>query len=271
MSCSRVLDEKPGENNKLDLSLSVSKCKTFKDCKAKFYFSYIEKLPKKDWEHLTFGKFCHEILELFYKKVLAGNTQPYNVILSEAWKEAYLNWKPKLTKENVSQAKEICTQFLYQETTSKDKTVLAVEDQFYIDIDGKVLLNGLIDRVQLDNDGVIHVSDYKTTKNKKYLKNDFFQLLTYAFVMWLRDPTLKKVRGSYILLRHNLETIVTEFSVEEIKTVDPALLKYFESIKDEKLFRPNPTNLCKFCDYTDNCEAGKRFLGQTDRFGQEDW
>ncbi len=54
--------------------------------------------------------------------------------------------------------------------------VIGVEKDFYINLNNKVLLNGFIDRIQIDPDGLIHVADYKTTKDPKYLK-DFFSVV----------------------------------------------------------------------------------------------
>lgn len=269
-----VLPAKPEEQ--LPLSLSVSKVKTFKDCPAKYYFGYIEKLPRKEWDFHIFGKFLHEILENHYRKILNGHTDPPNVLLTASWKEAFANWKTKLTSEQVSEAKDICSQFLkYVATTSKQPIILGVEKDFYIDIDSKVLLNGFIDKVQLDPDGVLHVSDYKTTKNKRYLKNDYFQLLTYAFVMCLEDPKIQKVRTSYVLLRHDFETIVKEFDKKEIMSIESTFLDYANKIHAEKLFRPSPSRLCSYCDYLDHCDAGQRITGTSNsnsmKFGAESW
>lgn len=272
---SKVLEVRPEGDEKLDLSLSVSKVKTFKDCAAKFRFNYIEKLPKKEWDFHVFGKYLHEILETYYKILIAGSTDAPNVILTASWKQAFANWKPKLTNDQVVEAKKICQEFLQTLAADDNQpTVLAAEDNFYIDIDGKILLNGFIDRVQIDPDGVLHVTDYKTTKNKKYLKNDFFQLLTYAFVMCLRDPSLKKVRGSYILLRHNFDIIVRDFERDEIMAVEKTFLSYGESINAEKLFRPNPTPLCNYCDFIEHCDAGQRITGKSiisSKFGEDNW
>lgn len=270
---SRVLLAKPEDYQ--SLSLSVSKAKTFKDCKAKFRFCYVEKLPRKEWDFHVFGKFLHEILELFYRKVIDGAKEAPNVVLSAAWKEAFANWKEKLTPVQIQEAKEICILFLKDLASSKTPpTITDVEKPFYIDIDGKVLLNGFIDRVQIDSDGVLHVSDYKTTKNKRYLKNDYFQLLTYAFVMCLEDPLIKKVRTSYILLRHGFETLVKEFDREEIMQIEQSFLDYADQINSEKLFRPNPTRLCSYCDYLDNCDAGQKMMGKdyvSKKFGDDTW
>lgn len=272
---SKVLASRPEGDAKLDLSLSVSKVKTFKDCKAKFHFSYIEKLPKKDWDFHVFGKFLHEVLETYYKKIIAGDDRLPNIILTDSWKAAFINWKEKLNAEQVAEAKQICMEFLQTLNSPEAKpTVLAVERPFYIDIDGKILLNGFIDRVQIDADGTLHVTDYKTTKNKKYLKNDFFQLLTYAFVMCLDDPSIKRVRGSYILLRHGFEMIVKDFEKDEIMAVEKTFLDYGSTITDEKLFRPSPSRLCDYCDFIDHCDAGQRMTGKTiitPKFGQDNW
>lgn len=271
---SRVLLARP-EDYQLPLSLSVSKAKTFKDCKAKFRFCYLEKLPRKEWDFHVFGKFLHEILERHYKKILEGNTDPPNIVLSLAWKEAYAEWKPKLTPAQVKEAKEICNLFLKDLAGTENlPTILTVEESFFINIDDKVLLNGFIDRVQMDHDGVLHVSDYKTTKNKRYLKNDYFQLQTYAFVMCLKDPTLKRVRTSYILLRHGFESMVKEFERDEIMEIEKSFLDYSDQIGAEKLFRPNPTRLCGYCDYIDACDAGQKTMGSnyvSKKFGDDKW
>lgn len=269
----RVLLAKPEDYQ--SLSLSVSKTKTFKDCKAKYRFCYIEKLPRKEWDFHVFGKFLHEILERYYRKLLEGATEAPNILLSIAWKESYLGWKTKLTPVQIQEAKDICNLFLKDLAQSKNPpTVLHVEKPFNIDIDGKILLNGFIDRVQKDADGILHVSDYKTTKNKRYLKNDYFQLQTYAFVMCLEDPSLTKVRTSYILLRHGFESIVKEFEREEIMQSEQVFLDYATQINSEKLFRPNPTRLCNYCDYIDNCDAGQKMMGKdyvSKKFGDDTW
>lgn len=274
-----MLLEKPTDRDLL--SLSVSKCKTFKDCKAKYRFNYIEKLPKKDWDFLTFGKFLHEVLETFHKKILDGAQDAFHILMTKASKEALANWGEKLTSDQKKESQAILTSYLLKISKAKIDgtlpTVLSVEKNFYIDIDGRVLLNGFIDRIQLDPDGILHVSDYKTTKNPKYLKKDYFQLLTYAFVMCLEDPTIQKVRTSYLLLRHNCDLIIKEYTRDEIMKVEEQFIEYADSITEEKLFRPNPTMLCGYCDYLTSCEAGQKQQNKTqdrqnlNKFGVLDW
>ena len=242
------------------LRLSVSKTKTFFDCKKKYEFAYVLKLPRKDFEHFTFGKFCHAVLENFHNTYLEGSAAPSHLVMSDAYKKAVLEYGPKLTPEMKVECKEIATTYLKKLASDKQQgiapQVIGVEKNFATPIGDKVLLNGMIDKIQIDADNVLHVADYKTTKDKKYLKNDWMQLLTYAWVLFQEDPSIDKIRGSYILLRHNLEPITKEFSREEILAVGKQYEKYAEDIMSETEFPANPSFLCKWCDFLDNCEEG---------------
>ncbi len=123
----------------------------------------------------------------------------------------------------------------------------------------------------MDADNVIHVADYKSTKHKKYLKNDFFQLLTYAYVIVSEDPSIEKVRASYILLRHDFEYVTKEFSKKEILEVKDKYQEYASQILSEKDFEPNPTALCNYCDYLQLCPAGKSKAFDQQVYGEVNW
>ena len=244
------------------LRLSVSKTKTFLDCRKKFDFSYIQKLPKKEWEHHTFGKFCHKVLEDFHLFYINGSKDPYNISMNKAFKNALLEYKAQMTPEMKKECFALISKYLKLISEQKvSDNVLACEKTFELPIQmkngGTLVLNGMIDRIQLDADNVIHVADYKTTKNKKYLKNDYFQLLTYAYVLISEDPSIKKVRGSYVLLRHDFEYITAEFEVPEIMKIKDKYLEYADQILSEKEYTPNPTPLCNYCDFQNLCPEGK--------------
>jgi RecB family exonuclease len=258
-----------------DLRLSVSKTKTFLDCKAKFKFCYIEKLPRKDWDFHTFGKFCHRVLEYFHQQYIEGCLLPYNVVMGDGFKVALKEYKDKMTPDMKKECFQIIDQYLRLITKDKQSgppaNVIAVEKRFDFAIAENLVLNGAIDRIQLDADNVIHVADYKTTKHKKYLKNDFFQLLTYAYVIVSEDPTIEKVRASYILLRHDFEYVTTEFNKEEILAVKDKYQEYAKQMLAEKEFTPNPTNLCNYCDYLQQCPAGKSKAFDQQVYGEVNW
>lgn len=240
------------------LRLSVSKTKTYLDCNKKFHFSYILKLPQKEYEYHTFGTFCHQVLEDFHLSYINGSSNPFNYEMTAAWKKACTDFKDKMNPGMKAECRALIDGYL--KLISEDKSfdiscVLSVEKKFETPI-GPIILNGMIDRIQQDPDGIIHVADYKTTKNKKYLKNDWFQLLTYAFVLLEENPELETVRGSYILLRHNFEYITRDFSRDEILSVKNSYLDYGNQIMNEKEYKANPTFLCNYCSFQDQCEEG---------------
>ena len=258
-----------------EFRVSVSKTKTFIDCKAKFKFCYVEKLPRKDWDFHVFGKFCHMVLEEFHKEYIEGCTKPYNVVMTDSFKKAWKEYKEKMTPEMKKDCWTIVDQYLRLVTKDKNNgmpaNVMAVEKRFECPVGKNIVLNGAIDRIQLDADGVIHVADYKTVKNKKYLKNDFFQLLTYAYVIMSEDPSIQKVRGSYVLLRHDFEYITTEFNREEVMKIEQKYIDYVEAMVTEKDFKPNPTALCNYCDYQNLCPEGKAKSYSNNIYGEVNW
>lgn len=258
------------------LRLSVSKTKTYIDCQAKYKYVYVEKLPRKDWEFHIFGKFCHKVLEEFHNNYsIKKSTNPINVEMGNAFKVALAEFKDKMSADMKKECWAIIDQYLriitHDKKNNLSANVIACEKPFEINIEDKIILNGMIDRVQIDADNVIHVCDYKTVKNKKYLKNDFFQLLTYAYVIISQDPSITKVRASYILLRHDFEYITTEFTVPEIMTVSDKYLAYADQINNEKIYKPNPTALCNYCDYLNLCPEGKTKAFNQNVYGEVKW
>ena len=243
------------------LRLSVSKCKIFSDCKKKYEFSYVLKYPQKDEDYHILGKFCHKILEDFHNAYINGSHEPYNQIMSLAFKNACVEYKSRLTLEMKKECWNLIDKYLKSVTNDKKNNlsanVIACEKSFSLPIIDNIVLNGVIDRIQIDSDDVIHVGDYKTTKNKKYLKEDWFQLKTYAYTILLENPDLKKIRASYILLRHDYEYLTTEFTADEILQVKDKYIEYAKNIRQEKDFEPNPTFLCNWCPFLEHCEPGK--------------
>lgn len=265
-----LLESKPSKEEikeKNILVLSVSKAKTFLSCKAKYKKIYIEKMPKKEWDFLLVGKFLHRILELFHIYIENHNI-PLNVAMGNSFKEALKEYGSKIIKEKKQQAYDICLLYLRQvsqlQQENKLPTVLGNEKEFNILIDNKVLINGFIDRVSRFG-SEIEVCDYKTSNSTQFLEKDLFQLLTYAFVMKLTFPDVKQVKGSYLMLFHDLKKIEKVFSEEEIFSVENKFLEYAAQINNEVVFAPTTSILCGYCDYLKECPDGSKFLTSINR------
>ena len=259
-----------------ELRLSVSKTKTFLDCKAKYKYVYIDKLPRKEWSYHILGKFCHKVLEDFHNAyVMHDSKLPFNVEMGNAYKSAIKEFGSSMNTEMKKECWDLVDKYLRIIVNNKKNNtlpnVIACEKNFNFELEENLILNGMIDRIQIDADNVLHVADYKTTKNKKYLKNDFFQLLTYAYALLLEDPNLTKIRASYILLRHDFEYITTEFNQDDIIKIKDKYISYAKQIRDEKEFTPNPTILCRYCDHASICPEVKKMLDPSQIYGEVGW
>ena len=75
------------------------------------------------------------------------------------------------------------------------------------------------------------------------------------------------------MLRHNFDMITKEFSRDEVMKMSSNFLTYAEEITGEKLWRPNPTRLCGYCDFLSYCDSGRNFMNQTNlvKFGVRNW
>jgi RecB family exonuclease len=212
-------------------------------------------------------------MELFYEFKIAKDERSNSILMGDAFKSSLKEFSQRLTDEQKKEAYSIVDSYLQKlaKEGESDYDVLSVEKKFAVNINDTVVLNGMIDRIDIDKDGVISVLDYKSTKNKKYLKDEFFQLLTYAYVLWTEDPTITRVRGAYILLRHNFERIEKEFSLAEIMEVKNKYEDYAKRIESEQLFQANPTRMCTYCDHLALCAEGKEFTNPLIKSGDNKW
>lgn len=263
------------ENRNDYFNLSVSKLKTFQQCKAKYHFQYIQHLPSQEKDYLTFGTLLHKALEIFESEHIKGTNVADHLLMKTAFSKALKDSKYPVTPEQKQEAFEILSKFL--EIRAKNKNALAkplsVEKQFSIDVGDGVLLSGFIDLVKMDTDNILHVVDYKTSKTKQYLKKDLFQLKTYSYAMCLENEKLENIRTSYVMLKHNFDPITNEFCREDVLSIESEFRKGAAEINQEKLFRPSTGPLCKYCDYVTECPDGRDRVGliKADGFGEVNW
>lgn len=263
-------------NGKKYLRISVSKAKTFHQCKKLFKLSYLDKMPKQTHDYHVLGTFLHFVLENFHKAYIEGATTAFNDQLTINWKQGVKEYKDVLTPEIKAEARPMLEGYLKRLTQQKAdgtlENVIDVERNFKMDIEGKVLLNGMIDRIQIDPDNMVHIADYKSTKNKKYLKDDFFQLMTYCFTMMATDLDMKNIRASYILLRHGFEYITKEYTREEIMEQVPKMfLSYYDEMINETEYSANTGFLCNWCDAINQeggswCAEGSEYVSKNPKF-----
>lgn len=252
--------------------VSYSKLSTYKNCPKSYKYAYIDKLPRLDKPYTIFGQFCHQILETFHLEYINGSKKPIEDVMKESFILAKNEWNEKVTNEQVTEAFNIMQDYLYQLSDSPFPNISHVEKKIWVPIDDTLVLYGFIDRVQIDNDGIIHIIDYKTTKDERFLK-DRTQLLLYAYTMYLENKNIDKIRTSYIMLKQKMKLLSAEHTVKDLISAKNELLKTWETISLDKLYRATPIQWkCNNCDYIKYCKEGQRLvLKNKTSFGEVDW
>ncbi len=257
--------------------VSYSKISTYKNCPKQYKFAYKDKLPRLEKPYTIFGQFCHEVLERFHKFYLDTNNKdvPFEDTMKVSFYAAKDVWAKKITKEQLVEAYDILFLYLTQliEQPKEEATkVVAVEKKIWLRIDDTLVLHGYIDRVQVDNDGVIHVVDYKTTKDPKYLK-DRTQLLLYCYSLFMENSKLLVIRASYMLLKHKMRLLAQDHSMQELIDTKNSFVATWNTIADDKLYRASPIYFrCKMCDFIGHCKEGQRLIfGGSKNSGKTSW
>lgn len=236
------------------IKLSASSVKTYSQCPRKYYYTYLDRQPKKQWAHFDLGNLCHKALEIFHiqykKKPVPSNILPK--LMSASFKKARQEFR-HMDIKLVQEAKDLLLEYL-RSVMGNMPNVESVEADFHFNISKDVAIRGFVDRLDMLDVPMYHIVDYKTTKNKKYL--DPFQLKLYG--LWLKekiDPNIKRFKASYCLLRHNSAFQEYEFNEKDIEDTRKELLKYAQMLREEDKWEPVPTRLCGWCDFQDVCPA----------------
>jgi putative RecB family exonuclease len=123
---------------------------------------------------------------------------------------------------------------------------------------GTLKLRGIIDRLELDSNGELVVTDYKTGRapGEKYEQTKLAGVHFYAFLceeVFGRRPA----RIQLFHLREPVAIINTpsEQSIRGLRQRTQAVWTAVERACDREDFRPRPSGLCDYCAYKPYCPA----------------
>jgi CRISPR/Cas system-associated exonuclease Cas4 (RecB family) len=240
------------------IKLSASAVKTYDQCPKKYFFNYIERAPRKQWDHFDLGNLCHETLELFHLSYMKDGTSKRTLgeTMSVSFAEARKKF-PKMTDSMLLEAKDMLRIYLQTVKQNGMPNVKGVETSFSFNLTENILVRGFLDRLDIMKDGRFHIIDYKTTKPKSAKYLDEFQLLVYG--LWLKReyPKIESFKGSYLLLRADSMLKSFDFNVADVERIEKDLISYASKIREENIWTAIPTPLCNWCDFKGICPAQK--------------
>lgn len=249
----------------LPSSLSPSKVTSFKDCALAFRLSVIDKLPEPPSVAAAKGTLVHRALQLLMlEEEPAGRTPTAALAKLEAAGPDVLDGEEygglDLTMDEradfLADAAKLIDGYFELEDPTKVR-VIGTELRMSVPL-GTLKLAGIIDRLELDPDGGLVVTDYKTGRapSQAYEQSKMGGVHFYAF---LCEELLGR-RPVRIQLLHLREPIVisatpSEQSIRGLRQQTSAIWNAVEGACRREDFRPKPGRLCSYCAFHEYCPA----------------
>jgi putative RecB family exonuclease len=245
-------------------SLSPSRVEKFTSCPLAFRFASIEKLPERPSIHTTRGSLVHRALELGFARPAAERTgDAFRAALAVARHE-YLSLPDlvdlQLDDEQQATFDADCRDLVERYLTMEDPTAvraIGIELRLSADV-GSLALRGIIDRLDLRDDGELVVVDYKTGRAPS-INWEQRSLAGVQFYSFLCEQVLGRrpavIRLMYLSSGETIEATPSAQSVRFITTRTTAVWQAVERACQTGDFRPRPGALCPSCSFQQWCPA----------------
>ena len=249
----------------LPTSLSPSKVSTFKDCALAFRFSAIDKLPEPPSMPATRGTTVHRALELLFLEPPQERTpERAQACLARALEEMssdedYLG----LELDEIAAADFAATSARMVEryfTLEDPRTIQPIGLELMLSTQlGSLTVRGIIDRLELDADGELVVTDYKTGRAPSQAQEQS-RLGGVHFYSLLCERVLGK-RPSKVQLVYLgdqpqvITTTPSEQSTRGVARKVEAIWSAVERACERDDFRPKTSALCNWCSFKAFCPA----------------
>jgi CRISPR/Cas system-associated exonuclease Cas4 (RecB family) len=265
---------------------SPSSINTFKQCKRKYYYQYIEKLPTRPSIHLVRGNIVHSVLEDFYdidvSKFREDNYDlQFKVALQRLLLYQWQQYSKELAKLDMNSDK---LKFYFEESMVM---VMNWGKIFLGDFSKKLQLNGssimdvfqemtpvreleyksdehqvrgFIDAIHHENDQ-IHIVDYKTNARSDIKSSIILQLSIYSLLYQEKHNKLPDKVGIFFL-RDRLKMLpVKEEMIQNAKAEVEMIHAHTDLTEDKTDYGRTVTPLCKWktgqCDFYETCQPHK--------------
>jgi putative RecB family exonuclease len=248
----------------LPTSLSPSKVSSFTDCALAFRFSAVDRLPEQPSAPALKGTLVHRALQLLFCEPPAART-PATALAKLAEARAEMATDPDFVLLGLDEEAEAtfageATQLVHRYFELEDPTTvhpIGLELKLEAEVAG-ITLRGIIDRLELDEQGELVVTDYKTGRapSERFERGRLGGVHFYAF---LCQQVLGR-RPARIQLLHLADpvAIIAQPSDQTVRGLErkvAAIWRAVEQACEREDFRPKPGRLCDWCSYQAYCPA----------------
>ena len=252
------------ESSPLDY-ISASRLNCWQECRLKFYFRYIEKVPQMPSPALFVGQAVHKVIQQWNLNRWRNQPVPDEWLkryFDATWDETQpdgLDWKEK---EDILREKSWnMLKYYFEHTpispTEKPEAVEAIVERD-LDLHGLPPLRGVIDLVREGG----RIVDFKTTAKSPTpaMANHLNEVQMGCYALLYRESTGQMESG--LELHHLVKTKEPKLVVTTMKPVNRIQMQrlvqqmesYVSGVEAED-FVPSPGMHCAWCDYFKRCRA----------------
>jgi putative RecB family exonuclease len=243
-------------------SLSPSRVESFLSCPLAFRFASIQKLPDPPTPATTKGSLVHRALELLFVRPAAERTPAaLDGCVDAAIREysthpdfVQLALPADEAQKFFTDCRQLAANYLRMEDP---RTVREIGLELRLEASvGDLTLRGIIDRLELDADGELVVTDYKTGRapSPNWERKSLSGVHFYAF---LCESLFGKIPAAIRLMYLRSGEIITATpssqSTRFMTTRTNAVWKAVATACERDDFRPKPSTLCNYCAYQRWC------------------
>jgi putative RecB family exonuclease len=244
-------------------SLSPSSMGTFTSCPLAFRFSYIERLPETPSAPASKGTLVHLALQHLMWRPPAERTLVHAIAdLDRAAAEiaadpefAQLELSDEEWAAFYTDAEKLVRRYFEMEDPTVVQ-VLGLELRVAAETSDGVTIRGVIDRLELDEDGELVVTDYKTgsAPSEGWEQKSLAGVHVYSLLcerMFGRRPS--RVQLLYLSKPERIVTCPNDQSLRGVEVKSGAVMKAVRIACARDDFRPRPSALCSFCSFQEFC------------------
>jgi len=245
------------------VSLSPSSMGTFTSCPLAFRFGYIERLPEPPSAPASKGTLVHLALQhLMWRPPAERTLEAALADLARA--ESEVASHPEFADLELSEEEwaafradaEVLVRRYFEMEDPRAVTVLGVELRVSAVTNGGVTIRGIIDRLELDADGELVVTDYKTgsAPSEGWEQKSMAGVHVYSLLcerMLGRRPA--RVQLLYLSRPERIVTTPSDQSLRGVEVKSNAVMQAVRQACRRDDFRPRPSALCNFCSFQEFC------------------
>jgi len=243
------------------LSLSFGQINDYLECPARYRYAHLIRIPTPASHQMAYGRALHAAVQGFHRRQMRNEAMS----LDELYAELDANWESVgfLTREHEEarrlSARDALARF-WQEQQTDPARPAAVEQEFAVVL-GRDRVRGRYDRVDVDADGRVSITDYKSSDVRDpgtaaRRARESLQLGIYALA-WERQHG----KAPDELALHFLESGLVGRSDATDRRLDRAqerVVSVGDGIRAGRFEATPAANRCGFCPFREICPDAVR-------------